>query len=172
MNDDSIKYIYYWLQGFRAAVLYFPLCGNIIQKACADKNNVLKGGWRKSGCEHQCKEGWSETNIKGEVDKVRQVKTNRTRVWGVSCDVERWSWGSGRKGRPPEGRRNTQLNLIHFRAVNLHFPRGNLWLCSLGNSVFAASGTEPVEECRDLRKLPISHIFWQWIKPSQTNTYD
>lgn len=36
-------------------------------------------------------------------EKERQVKLNRERGWGVSCDEERWSWGSGRKGRPGGG---------------------------------------------------------------------
>ncbi|CAB1442237.1 unnamed protein product [Pleuronectes platessa] len=98
---------------------------------------------------------------------------NRERGWGVSCDEERWCWDNGRKGEAPrggeEGRRrggNTQLDLIHFRAVNLRFPPGGtLGLCNLGNSLFAGLSTESpehqtvVKEGRDRQQLTaISHF--------------
>jgi len=53
--------------------------------------------------------------------------------------------GQREKGEALRGRGNTQPNLICFRAVNLHFPKGNLLLCNLGNSLFAALITEPPE---------------------------
>lgn len=43
----------------------------------------------------------------------------------------------------PEGEGEYAAELIHFRAVNLNFPRGNLWLCNVGNSLFADLRTEP-----------------------------
>lgn len=73
--------------------------------------------------------------------------------------------GQREKGEALGGRGSTQLNLIHFRAVNLHFPRGNLWLCNLGNSVFAALSTEYpecqiiVKEGLDLQQITtVSHF--------------
>lgn len=53
--------------------------------------------------------------------------------------------GQLEKGEAPRRKGNTQLNLIHFRAVNLHFPRGTLGLCNLGNSLFAGLSTESPE---------------------------
>lgn len=79
--------------------------------------------------------------------------------------------GQREKGEALRRRGSTQLNLIHFRAVNLHFPRGNVRLCNLGNSVFAALSTEYpehqiiVKESPDLLQITtVSHFPWQWIK--------
>lgn len=110
LNNDLMTMIYYSLQCLKTAVLYLHLCGSmktqnhmcpILQTACADECNIygeVEGSLTLTE-QHRMK-GWSETNREGEDEKVRQMKINRERGWGVSCDVERWSWGSGRKGRP------------------------------------------------------------------------
>ncbi len=77
--------------------------------------------------------------------------------------------GQREKGEALRGRGNSQLNLIHFRAVNLHFPGGNLWLCNVGNSVFADLSTEPpehqiiVKEGRDLQQLTTISLTMNYI---------
>lgn len=64
------------------------------------------------------------------------------------------------------GRGNTQLNLIHLRAVKLCFPGGNLLLCNLGNSVFAALCTESpdhqiiMKQDQDLQQLAAASHFY------------
>lgn len=76
--------------------------------------------------------------------KVRQVKIRTEGGWGFSCHVD-CSWEAAERGGLVGGRGGggEQLNMIHFRAIKLHSPRESLWLCNLGNSVFAALSTEP-----------------------------
>lgn len=56
-----------------------------------------------------------------------------------------WRGGLGAAGERggPVGKGEYAAELIHFRAVNLNFPRGNLWLCNVGNSLCAELSTEP-----------------------------
>ena len=73
--------------------------------------------------------------------------------------------GQREKGEAPSGEGEHSAEMIHFRAINLHFPWGNLWLCNMGNSLFADLHTEPpehqivVKEGQDLKQLTtISHF--------------
>lgn len=59
----------------------------------------------------------------------------------VLCNVE-VVWGQQERGEALGGGQHA-AEPDTFQPVNLHFPRGNLWLCNLGNSVFTAPSTVP-----------------------------
>lgn len=150
----------------------------ILQTACADKGNVcreVEGSLTLAANSTAGEDGARQTE-KGEDEKVTASEDEQRERLGSLVRCGEVVLGQQEKGEAPGGRGNTQLNLIHFRAVNLHFPRGNLWLCNLGNSVFAALSTEPpehhiiVKEDQDLQQLTTTlHFPWQWIKSSQRN---
>lgn len=89
----------------------FPMKQHVQTRATSTRS------WRKSdaGSEERCREGWRETNRKGQTEKTRRVKINRDSGWGVLSDVERWSWGERKKGRPYRVKVNMQLNWYNLR---------------------------------------------------------
>lgn len=144
--------IYYSLQFFTTAELYLHSCGSmktenhmchIIQNSMCRQGQRLQGGWRKSdtGCEEHGREGWRKGG--GGERKASEDKQGERLGSLVRCGEG--VLGKREKGGAPEQEGEYAAELIHFRAVNLNFPRGNLWLCNVGNSLFADLRTEPPE---------------------------
>lgn len=92
-----------------------------LQTCLCRQGQHLQGGLRKSdsGSEDHCREVWNETNREGKDEKIRKVRINRGSGWGVLFNVERWSWGHRRKGRPYMGRGTMRLKWYISRAQTL-----------------------------------------------------
>lgn len=144
----------------------------ILQTTCADKGKVYGEVEGRLLTALQGKMGWYKQRGGGRESKASEDEQGGRLGSLVRCGEV--VSGQLEKGEALRGRGSTQLNLIQFRAVSLHFPWGNLWLCNVGNSVFAALSTEYpehqiiVKEGPDLQQITtVSHFPWQWIKSTQ-----
>lgn len=82
--------------------------------------------------------------------------------------------GHQEKREALQGEEEHAAGLINFEAINIHFPRGNLWLCNVGNSLFADLNAEPPEYqiilkmSQDLKQLNSElHFPWHWMKSTE-----
>lgn len=135
--------------------------------ACADKGNIYRVVWGsltvvlrttagKYGMRPTEREGWE--NKEGEDKQGKRL--------GSLVQCEEVVLGPQKKREALYGEGDHTAEMIHFKAANPPFPRGNLWLCNVGNALSAHINTEM--EMSLNHKQPTSiHLPWHWMKSTE-----